>query len=375
MGQLMTSHRPAGDKAWNYMRPFPAVEPYIRMVPQSPDAYECVVLDGLPTKVVSNSSDPPNSFHTSDTWSPHPTIPNAWKYLGRIDDRVTLVSGEKVLPIHYEHQIRQNELVQDALVFGVGRAFPGLLVVPSTKTAGMSKSELLDSLMPVIEEANKRVEKFSHISRKMVRILDIDADYPRTDKGTMIRAACYKKFADLIDSLYVRFDQHDEETDSERLTLDLPALEPYLLGVFNDKLGAKNVEPGTDFFEAGIDSLQAITARGHMMRQLDLGSNVLGQNVVFDFPNIQSLARHLFSLQTGTTTEQRDDLEIMAELIEKYSSFPERVPGTKTADGDTIVSPSTLLCNLFPNRVLAFDGHNWISRRTRSCPTCQIRER
>jgi hypothetical protein len=47
MGQLMTSFRPAEDKAWNYVRPLPKVEPYIHMAPRGPNIFECVVLDGL----------------------------------------------------------------------------------------------------------------------------------------------------------------------------------------------------------------------------------------------------------------------------------------------------------------------------------------
>src|SRR4051794_8798126 len=109
MGQSMLSSRSSEDKAWNYLRPLPAVAKFLYFEPQGPDTYECVVLDGLPSKVVSNSSNPPNSFRTKDLFSPHPTIPNAWKYLGRSDDRVTLVNGEKVLPLPFEHQVRQNE--------------------------------------------------------------------------------------------------------------------------------------------------------------------------------------------------------------------------------------------------------------------------
>src|SRR4051812_943985 len=120
MGQLMTSFRSKDDLAWNYVRPLPACLPYIHMAPRGADTFECVVLDGLPSKVTSNCDNPLNSFATSDLFTNHPTIPNAWKYLGRLDDRVTLVNGEKVLPITYEHQIRENEYVREACVFGVG---------------------------------------------------------------------------------------------------------------------------------------------------------------------------------------------------------------------------------------------------------------
>lgn len=50
VGQLMTSFRPDGDKAWNYVREGDNVSPYLRWVPQGPNLYECVVTDGWPAR-------------------------------------------------------------------------------------------------------------------------------------------------------------------------------------------------------------------------------------------------------------------------------------------------------------------------------------
>lgn len=53
------------------------------------DVYESVYLKSHPALLISNSNDPPGSFHSGDLFSPHPTIDWAWKYLARADDRVT----------------------------------------------------------------------------------------------------------------------------------------------------------------------------------------------------------------------------------------------------------------------------------------------
>ncbi|KAF2098088.1 acetyl-CoA synthetase-like protein [Rhizodiscina lignyota] len=335
MGQLMTSFRDSEDKAWNYMRPLPKVVPYLRFLPVSDGVFECVVLDGLPTKILSNSDDPPNSFHTRDTFEAHPTIPNAWKYLGRLDDRVTLVNGEKVLPVPYEHQIRQNDLVQDCLVFGVGKAFPGILVIPSEKGRDTSKEVLLERLKPSIEAANTRTEKFGQIPMEMVEILQHDIDYPRTDKGTMIRAASYKHFAELIEEVYVRFET-PEDADAQR-KLDSADLEAYLMDLFTNRVGVAGLSLDKDFFEAGTDSRQAIAARGHIMREIYLAGRTLGQNVVFEHPSIRALAKHLYSISIGSMRDRKDDVEVMWELIEKYSSFPRFVPGNEIPQGDVVL--------------------------------------
>ena len=124
--------RPLDEKAWNYLRPPPHVLPYLSMRPVEKDSAvcECIVLDGHRAKSISNSDDPPNSFHTSDLFVAHPSIPNAWKFVGRADDRVTLLNGEKVLPLPIEGRIVQDPLVREAVVFGMDRAVPGPAFVP-----------------------------------------------------------------------------------------------------------------------------------------------------------------------------------------------------------------------------------------------------
>lgn len=339
MGQLMTSFREPGDKYWNYMRPLASAKPWLRMIPIAGDVHECVVLDGLPSKVMSNSDDPaPNSYRTRDTFVPHPTIPDAWRYLGRLDDRVTLVNGEKVLPIPYENHIREHELVQEVVVFGVDKSIPGLIIIPSENAKDLSKADILKTLSPVIEEANARAEAFGRISPEMIEVVDIGTEYPRTDKGTVIRAAFYKQFADLIEDVYRRFEApKDDVAGGELLTLDLPQLQDYLLNLFRSTLGFSKVEKDTDFFEAGVDSLQASTARGHIQRGVDLGGKSLGQNVVFEYPNVLSLSKHVYALRTGESVDAEDEIEVMKKLIAKYSDFSERTPGTITPEGETVV--------------------------------------
>ncbi|KAH8880847.1 acetyl-CoA synthetase-like protein [Thozetella sp. PMI_491] len=337
MGQLMISKRPPGDKAWNYMRPVQGIKPFLHFEPIGDGQYEAVVLDGLPTKVMSNSDNPPNSYYTRDCFIPHPTIPDAWKCVGRLDDRITLVNGEKVLPIPIENSIRQDELVHECLVFGVGRALPGLLLIPSEKAVGLTGDELLDRVWPAIEAANTNAEKFSQISREMILVLEQDADYPATDKGTMIRAAAYRNFADLIETTYIRFETPVDAAGGRGKRLDFEALTAYLTELFEDQLKMQNLSPDTDFFAAGMDSLQAIVARGHIMRQLDLGGNILGQNVVFEHPSISQMTLYLHSLGSGSNFEADDEIKKMVELVDKYTVFQPFTPGPKIPYGDVVV--------------------------------------
>jgi thioester reductase-like protein len=335
MGQLMTSQRdPETDKEWNYVRPLAKTKPYLFFDEIATGIFEVVVLDGLSTKTLSNSDDPPNSYRLRDTFVKHPTIPDAWKYLGRLDDRVTLFNGEKVLPIPFEHTVRQSELVQDCLVFGVGRAFPGLLVIPSAHAEGRSADDLLDTLWPVIQSANERAEQFGRVSREMVKVLEPGTEYPRTDKGTVIRAACYKHFEKIIDEVYERFETPGNE---DRLALDVPGLQEYLSSLFSERVAVPGLAADADFFAAGMDSLQAITARAHIVRELDIGGASLGQNVVFEHPSIAQLAAFLHSLRVGEALQEKTEEEHMTELVAKYSNFAPFVGGREVPDGEVVV--------------------------------------
>ena len=162
----------------------------MRPIEESSEICECIVLDGHRAKSMSNSSDPPNSFHTSDLFVAHPSIPHAWKFIGRADDRVTLLNGEKVLPLPIDGRIIQDPLVKEAIVFGVDQAVPGLLLfrVGDGKVEHLSNEEFIDRVWPTIQDANSKAESFSHIGREMVVVLSADVEYSCTDKGTFKRA-------------------------------------------------------------------------------------------------------------------------------------------------------------------------------------------
>jgi hypothetical protein len=338
-GQLMTSFRPEGDKNWDYQRILDSTRPYIRMKEISPGFYECIVLDGLKSKVVSNSDDPPNSFHTRDMFIAHPTIPEAYKYLGRLDDRVTLMNGEKVLPLPIEGRVRKEELVQEAVVFGVGKVVPGIIVFRSEKSKGLSNEEFLERIWPAVQDANSRAEAFSQISKEMVVLVPEGEDYPRTEKGTFIRPQIYKKYERLIEAAYDAFENGQAGT----LVLDIPQLEEFILTHFREDLGVTLESSQSDFFAAGVDSLQAIKMWGWLKRELDLGGQqaLLSQNIVYEKPNAAELARHLYAMRTGAQSDSQDVTEVMKELVEKYSLFKDHVPGDLPQPEDNVVVSST----------------------------------
>lgn len=277
--------RPPGDNVWNYVRPPPPIMNNIFPKPVSDECFEFVFLENHPGRLYSgltNSDHPPNSFHSRDLYTPHKTIRDAWKFLGRLDDRVTLLNGEKVLPLPMEGIIRQHRLVKEAVIFGVGRAIPGLLLFKShaVQDEGLTDQELVGLVWSTVQDANREAEGFSQIGRDMIVPLPASETLPSTDKGTVIRAQVYNKFEKHIDAAYLRLEQGQEGTqDWEGAQLEI-----YLAQLCNKILGSHALSPLDDLFSRGLNSLHAIQLRAQILCDIYLGGNgyKLSQNVVYE---------------------------------------------------------------------------------------------
>lgn len=314
--------------------------------------YEAVYLKSHPGLSTSNSDSPaPGSFRSRDVFTPHPTIPDAWKYLTRLDDRVTLSNGEKILPLPIEGRVRQSDLVREAVVVGIDRPIPGLILFRSKHADQLSDESFLEKAWPFIADANANAEAFSQIVKDMVTVLPSDMEYPRTDKGSIIRAQVYRRFEKEIQSMYDKLDDGAEGT----LRLDLAGIEEFLRKAYQDITGTPLESSDVDFFSAGVDSLKAIQMRRIIQKTLYLGGRSLSNNVVYEQGDIKSLAQHLLSLREGGNDEEEDRTPFMKELIAKYSKFGDSV--VSIAFGSSAVGTT--------DHGLDFDGNHRFSRRTR----------
>ena len=347
-GQVMTSFRPSGDKEWSYMRCWSPVADHVLFDEIAPGVFECVGLDGLPSKGPSNSkppyskTNPENSFRTADLFTRHPDPKksNFYKYLSRLDDRITLVNGEKVLPIPIEGSIRQNEIVREAVVFGVQQTMPGLLIFRAQEKAlELSDEEYLDAVWPAVETANAKAETFARVIRELVVIKGPDCLYPKTDKGTFIRAQVYQQFEDDITTAYRKLNA-DDGNGRAKLAMSVPELEAWLLAKFQKDLRIPLPDKTTDIFSAGVDSLQTTRIWRAIKQELDLGSSSesLSQNAVFEQGTVEALAKHLYQLRTGgKADEEEDETKVMQDLIEKYSTFTTHFPTIATQPTKEVV--------------------------------------
>lgn len=330
----MTSFRPSGDKAWNYVRVPESFKPYISFEMRSPGVYELIALEGLLSKVASNRPD--GSYATKDLFTPHASISNAWKYFARLDDTIVLMNGEKLTPTAFEQSIRHNRYVREAVIFGSGKDRVGMLIIPSTATPDFSPKIAQDSITAAIEQANVDMPAYGQVSWEMVKILPLGTEFPRTDKGTVIRAAFYRAFETQIDEIY-----ESSERQSGDLCLSELELRTYIrteLALILPQMTSRPLRDDTDLFSVGVDSLQAIRLRSVISKNIQTNGLPLGSNIIFDHPSIASLATELFRLRTGGLSKVPSVMDQMDELISKYSKFEPHVPVDNCSDGHYLVS-------------------------------------
>ncbi|CCM04467.1 uncharacterized protein FIBRA_06647 [Fibroporia radiculosa] len=291
-GSLIKSTRNfAIDKAWNWLRMEGPIADYMVMEDRGSGTFESVVKDGWPAKIQSNRPD--GSYATKDLFIRHPKHHNWYKYIGRLDDTLVLVLGEKTNPVPIELAIRGNSpYVEEAIVFGDGRPQVGCLILPSELGKDLSKDRdaFLKRIWPIVEDANAQAPTHSRILPEMIYILDYGTPIPQATKMSILRPACYAKFKDIIESVYDRF---ENGTGVNKLDLSRPELEDFILNALTQTLGqlkATRLTRTSDLFAFGVDSLQATRIRNICQKEVELNGATLGQNVVYENPSVEKFS-------------------------------------------------------------------------------------
>jgi dTDP-4-dehydrorhamnose reductase len=164
---------------------------------------------------------------------------------------------------------------------------------------------------------------------------------PQATKMSILRPACYKKFASIISEIYVRFER-GTGLPKQQLTQQ-PELEAFIKQTIVTALGEKSavgLEKDTDLFAFGVDSLTATRVRNEIVKGLELGDIKLGQNVVYEHPSISHLARYLLEAQAGGMGLWVEaDHQLMLDMVDKYASQLNGIEtGTQTrGDGAVVI--------------------------------------
>ncbi|WVR04200.1 hypothetical protein IAU60_001200 [Kwoniella sp. DSM 27419] len=341
-GFLLSSHRDyTTERDWEWLRNDSPYADALRFeAVDGRDEFEMVVTSQWSSKTRSNRDD--GSYATGDLYRLHPTKPQVWRYAGRGDDVIVMSNGEKAAPGPIESTLRSSSLLADALVVGADRPQLGLLLFPKGAADGKG---LLDQLRPLLEEANAVSPSFAQISMDMCAIVPSDQaqvkSLPKSSKGTIQRGVAYEVFKQEIEKLYDGVEAQAEQLEKRPLPAIEAVVQSTIDRVCSSRLKVDSLTTTTDLFAWGVDSLMATRIRSALVKDLNTGKAALSNNVVFEQPSIERLARYIYDLQ-----EERDVVDskgqahqLMQELATKYGAFEKSSPvtGRVTDRGKTVV--------------------------------------
>ncbi|KAI9807358.1 MAG: hypothetical protein M1833_000101 [Piccolia ochrophora] len=320
-GYLLSSHRRyTSDREWQYLRATHGAEK-LRFEPRENGTAELVIMHGWPRMGKRNRPD--GSFATADLFSPHPTIPHAWKYHSRADAQLTLVTGKKFDPAPMEASIATSSLLDDVLVFGNGQQMPGALLFPSKHAANLLDSDLIEPVWPKFEEVNAETVSHGRISKNMLLVLQRDTHpLEKSSKGTILRSQAEERFEDEITKLYES--QSPEKATGTLEHMPDEAVIDTVMNIIQDlSPGKRPIGVDDDLFARGIDSVAAMQVRSSVQKLLSPTSDNLPLNVVYDCGTIEKIANLVVKWRHGQKVDDVDELKLMWKFVEDYSDFGE----------------------------------------------------
>ncbi|KIJ09827.1 hypothetical protein PAXINDRAFT_17112 [Paxillus involutus ATCC 200175] len=349
---LSPNKKDVADGDWLWMRFADNVK--IRWAPQGDDTYECQVLTTEDNQMSVENLPDVKGYATSDVFVKHP-VKNMWKIVGRIDDVIMLASGEKTVPAPMEATVASSPLVKGAIMFGRERNQVGILIEPQPEYIvdimdDKAVAKFRNKIWPVIEEANMTAPAFSRIFKEMILITGKGKPILRTHKGTLQKKATVKVYETEIDALYNAVEATFQPPDGSAVpsAWTSEVLEEWLMGHATVVVLGRSINPGTDLFIQGFDSLSVTYLRNQLLNAVrgsqdaNIRSAVsrIPLNIIFENPTIKRLAARIASLvseggESQTLEMKEQHIAAMNTMIEKYTiglNGPANRPGINGAN-------------------------------------------
>lgn len=260
---------------------------------------------------------------------PSPDSDNEYTVLGRSDDLIRLATGEKVRPTILESMLAQDEAVKAAVAFGDGQFEIGVLIEPTFDiSSAEEKNALKSSLWPIIQQAGEKMDSHARISSPEAIVVVQTGSLPRSDKGTVLRREVNQQFEKEIAEVYRKL---DAVIDYSVPALQLDSLEEDLRKLISDNLKWTNNSELTnerDFFELGMDSLQATILRRLLISSLrdGLSKVAIGRDFVYQHPSVSKLAK---AVREGCQNQAATSIDggFLEGFIDTYSLQQPNVNG------------------------------------------------
>ncbi|KAJ7624410.1 putative aminoadipate reductase [Roridomyces roridus] len=320
----------------------------VRWMPQGDNTYECQILtSNTHTLAVENLADA-KGFSTKDLFERHPTKPNLYRIVGRLDDVIMMANGEKTVPGPMEDILIASPHINGVVVFGRERNQTGVLIephVPFDPADDEKLREFRNLIWPTVGEVNERTPAFSRLYKEMILVTHPAKPMVRAPKGTVIKKSTIEAYKTEIDTLYETIEA-TSATGCDTAPPPSWTCEEVVAWLVEhaSMLANKPFLGGScDIFEQGFDSLNATFLRLHIIgaanNDATLAEEVkervrgIPQNFVYMHPSIAALAGAVIRLITGgeATAGHGANVAAIEAMVEKYSARLEVGLGEKAA--------------------------------------------
>ncbi|KAJ7490926.1 hypothetical protein FB451DRAFT_1221449 [Mycena latifolia] len=144
----------------------------------------------------------------SDLLEQHPEKPELHRVYGRKDDLLVFSNTGKMNPRPVEAEINRNPLVDAALVFGHGRAGPGLIIQLKPEFQkdlldAHKRAKIVDALWLSVEEVNSTSPFNRKIPKAMLVLANPRKPFSLTSKLEPRRRVVFEQYAEEIAAAYV----------------------------------------------------------------------------------------------------------------------------------------------------------------------------
>lgn len=296
---------------WQYVRFHPEAKVELRHY--ADDLYEAVIVrhpDPDRAQPCFKTFPDLQEWSTKDLYSRHPSEPELWLPRGRADDIIVFLTGEKTNPISMEQTVAEHPEVSAALVIGRLRFEAALLIelITSEELSALQRAQAIERIWPFVDRANQDCPRHAQVSMSRILFTAPHSPMLRSGKGTIQRQPTLDLYADEIDKLYRDANEVSLALVGSRKNIDLEnraAVLAFVRHTIHAIPTLSQLEDGDDFFQGGMDSLQALRVTRALKQGIVQDVEI---NSIYTNPSIWQLTNSVMRLS------DREDLDLCSRL-------------------------------------------------------------
>ena len=323
-GFLLSSNRDFSvDKEWQYLRKHSQVDSFVFRKWNDTD-YELVVMENWPSLSPAIRTKLP--FNSHDVFQPHLSIPNAWRYCGRSDVQIALITGKKFDPAGIESALCTSQWIQDAVIVGDNRQYPAALIFLSIAAESLTESERSHEILKAVKKVNESCPYHARIEPDMISVLSSSeaAKIQKSGKGTVMRGKFAAAFKNEIQDLYEG--PVAEENGAPLEQEDLETRIKIISTIIRSQVQEDSLDLDSNFYDKGIDSMKCMQIRNRIKSRLSTtAASLLSLNVVYEAGSTRRLAEVVGNLGPSSEFDSNvlsEDRETrLSSLVDKHVKF------------------------------------------------------